>query len=192
MIKIIKGCDVYNPEHLGVKDILIIKDTIAAIDDSIDVPQNFPVDVEIIDGRNKVAIPGLIDSHVHIAGGGGEGGFSTRTPEIELTDITTSGITTVVGCLGTDGVTRNMENLLAKSRALQDEGITTYIYTGCYRVPTVTITGSIMKDIINIDKIIGVGEIAISDHRSSQPTVEELKNFPQTAELLEYCQESAA
>ena len=30
-----------------------------------------------------------------------------------------------------------------------------------------------MKDVMLLDKVIGAGEIAISDHRSSQPTFEE-------------------
>ena len=68
-------------------------------------------------------------------GGGGEGGFSTRTPEATLSDLTTAGVTTVVGTLGTDGIARDMNALLAKARGLEEEGITTYIYTGSYRLP---------------------------------------------------------
>jgi beta-aspartyl-dipeptidase (metallo-type) len=90
-----------------------------------------------------------------------------------LTDITKAGVTTVVGCLGTDGCTRTMSNLLAKAKGLEEEGITTYVYTGSYQVPVRTVTGSIMDDVILLDKVIGCGEIAISDHRSSQPTKEE-------------------
>ncbi len=119
-------------------------------------------------------MPGFIDSHVHILGGGGEGGPATRAPEIALEDIVSSGITTVIGCLGTDGTTRHMQSLLAKARGLDTEGITTYIYSGSYQIPVVTITGSIRSDIILIDKVIGAGEIAISDHRSSQPTFAEI------------------
>ncbi|HAQ41433.1 MAG TPA: beta-aspartyl-peptidase, partial [Clostridiales bacterium] len=90
-----------------------------------------------------------------------------------LTGLTAAGVTTVVGCLGTDGVARDMVSLLAKAKGLDEEGITTYIYTGSYRLPLKTITGEIMKDIMVVDKIIGIGEVAISDHRSSQPTFEE-------------------
>ena len=115
----------------------------------------------------------MIDSHVHILGGGGEGGPATRAPEITIEDIISCGVTTVIGCLGTDGTTRHMESLLAKARGLSAEGITTYIFSGSYQIPPVTITGSIRSDLILIDKVIGGGEIAISDHRSSQPTFEE-------------------
>ena len=106
--------------------------------------------------------------------GRGEGGFKTGTPEIQLTDITLGGVTTVVGVIGTDGTTRNMANLIAKADGLEEEGITTYIYTGSYQVPIRPITDSIQDDIILIDKVIGVGEVALSDHRSSQPTIEDI------------------
>jgi beta-aspartyl-dipeptidase (metallo-type) len=79
----------------------------------------------------------------------------------------------VVGCLGTDGVTRTLAGLLAKARGLDEEGISTFMYTGHYAVPVQTLTGSIERDLLLIDKIIGVGEVALSDHRSDQPTFEE-------------------
>ena len=173
MLKLIKNGEVYAPNYLGKRDILITGDKVGYISDKIDKPESFP-QMEVIDAEGKIVVPGFIDSHVHICGGGGEGGFKTRTPEIQLTDITKAGVTTVIGCLGTDGTTRNMKNLLAKARGLEEEGISTYIYTGSYEIPVKTITGSIRDDIILIDKIIGVGEIALSDHRSSQPTVEDL------------------
>ncbi|HHW03052.1 MAG TPA: beta-aspartyl-peptidase [Thermoanaerobacterales bacterium] len=183
MIKIIKGAKVYAPEYLGKKDVLILGDKIGAIGKDLSFPKYDFLDVEIINGENKILTPGFIDSHVHILGGGGEGSFRTRTPEIKLTDITTAGVTTVIGCLGTDGITRNMISLLAKARSLDEEGITTYIYTGSYHVPVTTITGDVMKDIIIVDKIIGVGEIALSDHRSSQPTVDEIKRLAADARV---------
>lgn len=172
MLKLIRNVNVYAPENLGIKDVLIASDKICKIADEIKLESN--VEIEIIDGTDKLLFPGFIDSHVHILGGGGEGGFKTRTPEIMLTDITTGGVTTVVGTLGTDGTTRNMASLLAKANGLEEEGITTYIYTGSYQIPVKTLTKSIMDDLILIDKIVGVGELAVSDHRSSQPTFNEL------------------
>lgn len=183
MVTIIKNVKVYRPEYAGLKDILLIGDKIGAIDDAISARFENGVEVTVIDGAGKVALPGFIDSHVHMLGGGGEGGPKTRTPEIRLTDLTTVGITTAVGCLGTDGVTRNMMSLLAKARGLEDEGITTFIYTGSYRIPVTTLLGGVMEDLIAIDKVIGVGEIALSDHRSSQPTYEEFSRVAADARV---------
>lgn len=172
MITLIRGGKVYSPQYIGIKDILICGDKIELIDDNINI-ENCGLEVKVLEASGKLVFPGFIDSHVHILGGGGEGGFKTRTPEIKLSDLTTAGVATVIGCLGTDGVSRDMKSLLAKARALEEEGVSTFIYTGSYRVPVKSITGDVQEDIILIDKIIGVGEVALSDHRSSHPTFEQ-------------------
>lgn len=178
MITIIKKAEVYQPEYAGKKDVMILDGKIAAVAEEISMDLLGAADlVTEISGEGKVLIPGLIDSHTHLTGGGGEGGFKTRTPAARMTDFTTSGVTTAVGCLGTDGITRNMVDLLAKARGLEEEGMSTYIYTGSYRIPVVTLTGEVMKDLLLIDKVIGVGEIAVSDHRSSQPTPEDFQKL---------------
>lgn len=172
MLTLISQGSVFSPESQGKKDILILGDKIGAVSE----PGRIEIkglEYEVVDASEKIVIPGLIDSHVHILGGGGEGGPATRAPEITVEDIVSSGVTTVIGCLGTDGTTRHMESLLAKAKGLELEGITAYIYSGSYQIPPVTLTGSIRSDLILIDKVIGAGEIAISDHRSSQPTFEE-------------------
>lgn len=168
---LIKQAHVYAPEDLGVLDVLVGGGKILKM--GTELPAEEAYGVEVLDGTGKTLMPGLIDAHVHILGGGGEGGAKSRTPEIMLTDIITGGVTTVVGCLGTDGCTRTLTNLLAKAKGLEEEGITTYVYTGSYQVPVRTLTGNIMDDIILLEKVVGTGEIAISDHRSSQPTKEE-------------------
>ena len=177
---LIKNIHVYAPEDVGIKDVLV-DEKIIKIGDNLPVIEEY--DVEVIGGTGKILVPGFIDCHVHILGGGGEGGARTRTPEIMLSDITTAGVTTVVGCLGTDGTTRTMTNLLAKAKGLEEEGISTYVYTGSYQVPVKTLTGSVADDIILFDKIIGCGEIAISDHRSSCPTKEEFMKIVADARI---------
>ena len=181
ILKLIRGADIYAPEPLGKKDVLITADKIGYIQDHIDIGKG--IEVELIDAKGKLLAPGFIDTHIHIIGGGGEGGFKTRTPEIMLSDITSGGVTTVVGCLGTDETTRTLSNLIAKANGLEDEGITCYAYTGSYHIPIKTLMGSIQDDIVLIDKIIGVGEIAVSDHRSSQPTIEELTKIAAAARV---------
>lgn len=137
---------------------------------------------EVFDACGKTVIPGLIDQHIHITGGGGEGGFHTRVPEIGLSKLVEAGITTAVGLLGTDSETRSVENLVAKSIALTNEGIKTYSLTGSYAYPSPTITGSIKKDIIFINQLIGV-KIAINDHRDSSLSYKELQRIGSEARI---------
>ena len=172
MFTVIRNAEIYSPEYLGKKDILVAFDRIAMIEDEIELSDTLPH--EIIEAEGKMVLPGFIDSHVHITGGGGEGSYRTRTPELTLSKATEAGVTTIVGVIGTDGTTRTMPDLIAKARGLEEEGITCYVHTGSYQVPVKTLTGKIEDDIILIDRVIGAGEIAISDHRSSQPTVEEM------------------
>ena len=181
-LTLIKKADVYAPKPLGVQDILIGGGKILALGDDLSI-HGAGLEVEEIDARGLYLFPGLIDQHVHMAGGGGEGGFHYRTPEIALTHITTAGVTTLVGVLGTDGVTRTTRELLAKAQALDFEGVTTYIYCGAYQVPTRTITGTPRSDIVLIDKVIGVGEIAISDSRSSHPSEKDIAELASEARV---------
>lgn len=172
MIKLLKNAQVYAPEPLGKKDILIEGEKILRMDDCIAGYDGLP-DVEVYDLDGKTVVPGYIDMHVHITGGGGEQGPASRVPESQLSVFFANGITTVVGLLGTDGITRSVENLVAKARALTEEGMTAYTLTSAYGYPPTTVTGSVEKDIIMIPPMIGV-KVAVSDHRSSNPTGEEL------------------
>lgn len=182
MVIIIKNVEIYSPEYLGKKDVVFLFDKIEGIYDKIN-DVNPLIECEVIDGSDLIMFPGLIDSHVHITGGGGEAGFKSRTPEVNVVDLVTCGITTVVGCLGTDSVCRNMSNLLAKAYGLEEEGLNSYIYTGSYEIPVKTLTGDVKSDLMLIPKIIGVGEIALSDYRSSKPTFEEFLKIIHSAKV---------
>ncbi len=173
MATVIRNGFLLTPEPLGIRDILVAGGRVEALAD----PGTLELRgwaVEDIDARGKSVLPGLIDGHTHILGGGGEGGPTTRAPEINVEEIVASGVTTVIGCLGTDSVTRHLPSLLAKARALDAEGVSTFILAGAYDVPPPTLTGSLRSDLVLIDRVIGAGEIAISDHRSSQPGFEEV------------------
>lgn len=182
MFTLIKNGEVYAPNYLGKTNILFVNDKIMKLGEfDEEALQQF--DVEVIDAEGMIVTPGFIDPHVHFIGGGGEGGFATRTPELQLSNIIKAGVTTLVGCLGTDGTTRHMTSLLAKARGLEEEGVTTYIYSGNYHIPTPTITANVKDDIILIDKVIGAGEIAISDARSAQPTLQDVATIVAEARI---------
>jgi len=176
---LIKNGNLYDPRERGKKDLLVVNDRIVKIDEDIDPTGDF--DPEIVDASGKLVVPGFIDIHVHLIGGGGEAGPYSRVPELPLSEIAEAGITTVVGTLGTDDVSRSVETLLAKVQGL-NRHISSYMYTGSYHLPSETITGSVKKDVALIDEIIGV-KLAISDHRSSQPTQDELLKISSEARV---------
>lgn len=178
---LLKNGAVFSPQYLGLRDILIAGQRVVAIEQEINLPRSEYL--EIIDLEKQWVFPGLIDSHIHIAGAGGEGGPATRTAELNFNTIIDSGITTVIGCLGTDGITRTVESVLMKAKALKQQGMSAWIYTGSYQVPPPTITGSVANDIALIDEVIGAGEIAIADHRSTYPTLNEFIKLVQEAKV---------
>lgn len=168
---LLKNIDLYAPRHVGKTDLLILGTQTAAVEKNLEV--RIP-DLEVIDCKGMIAAPGIIDHHNHFAGAGGEGGFNFRTPPAQLSTFIKAGITSAVGLLGTDGFGRSLTELLQKARALEIEGLSTWIYTGSYQVPGPSITGSAGSDIALIDKVIGC-KMALSDHRSSHPSAESIR-----------------
>lgn len=173
-LHLFKNACLYAPDFLGVQDMLIAGEKIIAI--APDIHADALPGCQVTDLQQATVCPGFIDQHVHLIGGGGEAGPHTRTPEVRLSKLVEAGITSVVGLLGTDGITRHPESLLAKTRALENEGISAWMLTGAYSLPSPTITGSVDRDVALIDKVIGV-KCAVSDHRSSAPGNEQLANM---------------
>jgi beta-aspartyl-dipeptidase (metallo-type) len=169
---ILRRAEVYAPEPLGRQDILVAGGEIIAIAPELpSLPATLAADMDL--GGLRV-IPGLIDGHVHLTGGGGEAGPHTRVPPLTLTALTTGGITTAIGVLGTDDAVRTTAELVAVARGLRLLGLSAWCHTGGYHLPPATLTGTVRGDIALVEEIIGVGEVAISDHRSSQPTLDDL------------------
>ncbi len=175
---LIEGGDIYTPRRAGVQPLLLADGKIARLGPVETTALHALSDeVTTIDATGCIVVPGLIDPHAHIIGAGGERGFGSRMPEIMVGQIVSAGVTTVVGLLGTDTMTRNMACLHAKASQLWSEGITTYIYTGGFELPPTTLTGSVVDDVVMIDKIIGTGEIAISDSRWLDPQLYDLAHI---------------
>ena len=170
MLTLIKNALVFAPQALGLQNLLIGGGQILSMSkDPLAATGAYEFDLE-----GQRLIPGFIDGHAHVTGGGGEAGFKTRVPPVPLSQFTSAGVTSVVGVLGTDDTTRDTKALLAQTRALREEGMGAWCHTGGYHLPPVTLTGSVRDDIVHLDPVIGVGEVALSDHRSSQPTLNEI------------------
>lgn len=175
MLTLIENGEVLAPEALGRKPLLLLGDRIGRIGE-VDAhgAEALGLELEVIDARECWVVPGLVDPHIHLTGGSGEEGFSSRSPAIQLSELIPWGITTVVGVLGVDATTRVLPALLARVHGLEEEGISAWMYTGAYDVPPPTLTGSVREDLLFVDKVIGVGEIALSDERAVQPDLRDL------------------
>ena len=182
MLTLIEGGDVHGPDPGGVQSILVMGGAIATMGDlDRDAVEKLGVPVQVIDARGCVVTPGLIDPHQHLIGGSGERGFASLTPEVMWSELVEGGITTVVGCLGVDTTTRTMAALVAKAKGLNEEGLTAFVYAGGYNVPPSTLTGSVRSDLLFVQEVIGAGEVAIADARSTEPSVPELARLVRDA-----------
>ena len=183
---LLRNADVFAPQPLGVRDLLLGGGQvlwIGALGELAALPPALDTVTEIIDLGGARLIPGLIDCHVHVTGGGGEAGFRTRVPPLPLSQLTLAGVTSVIGLLGTDDIARGPRELLAGIYALREEGLNAWCYTGGYHVPPATLTGTVQGDLVLVEAIVGIGEVAISDHRSSQPTLDELLRLASMAHV---------
>ncbi len=181
MLTLIEGADIFSPTHLGQQDLLVADGRIAWMGKGLTVPANWPLNR--VDGRGSYLVPGLVDPLAHITGGGGEGGFAFRTSELAASEALKAGVTTLVAALGTDSLTRTPTQVLGKVREFRAAGVSAFMYTGSYHLPVKTLTGTVESDIILIPEVLGVGEVAISDHRSSAPTHHELARLASEARV---------
>lgn len=179
MLTLIKNIHLHTPEDKGLQQLLISGEKVIAIGEELHVSG---MKLNVVDAQGLHAMPGLIDQHVHIIGGGGQTGYFSLAPEVPLSRLIATGTTTVVGLLGTDGFVKTLPQLYAKTKALCQDGISAYMLTGYYGLPTPTITSSIAEDLIYLDRCIGC-KIAMSDDRSSHPTKQELLRIIQQVRL---------
>lgn len=175
MLTLIENGEVYTPEPAGKRSVLLTDGKVAKVGE-VDrrAMEKLGVECETVDAAGCLVVPGFIDPHQHLLGGSGETGFSSQTPEFFISEIVPFGITTVVGVLGVDTTMKTMPGLLAKVKALREQGLNAYCWTGGYGVPPASIMGTVRDDIMFIEEVIGAGEIAISDLRGMDPPAQEL------------------
>ncbi|MFT4540905.1 MAG: beta-aspartyl-dipeptidase (metallo-type) [Planctomycetota bacterium] len=172
-MQLIVDADVYAPEPLGIRHLMLGGGRILWM--GTDRPALPPeLQVEVIDLGGRRMIPGLVDCHAHVTGGGGESGYGSSIAPLEAREFTSCGITAIVGLLGTDDCVRTTGQLVHAVNGLRSAGLAAWCYTGGYHLPPTTLLGSIRSDMVHVDPIIGFGELAISDHRSSQPSLDDV------------------
>ncbi|MEE4217117.1 MAG: beta-aspartyl-peptidase [Xanthomonadales bacterium] len=174
MPTLIKHAQVFAPQALGVRDVLLSGARIAALGEKLDISGR---ELETVEADGRWLLPGLVDPLTHPCGGGGEGGFGNRTSELEAPAFIEGGVTTLVGALGTDSITRSLEVLYGQVMKLRAAGLAAYMYSGSYRVPATTLTGDLARDMLMVEPVIGAGELAIADHRASHPSLEEIRRI---------------
>lgn len=162
MFTLIKNANLYAPAYLGKTDILLCGEKIAHISKTIELNESF---CHTIDVQGKIVTPGFIDQHVHITGGGGQQGYASLVPEVTMSELVACGTTTVLGMLGTDGFAKELTTLYAKAKAIDDDGLSAYMLTSYYGLPTKTLMNSVADDLIFIDKVIGC-KLAMRDRKS--------------------------
>ena len=172
MFSLIKNGNVFTPQAIGKKDVLVCAGKIVQIADKIEEPAGYPT--EIIDASGMKVAPGIVDTHVHLLGAGGGGGPDTRSSVVHFSTLACAGVTTVVGTLGLDTMGFGPRELYIRARALEREGLSTYMLTGSYVLPSVTITGAVSTDIVFVDKIIGL-KIALREVMCKNPEKDLLK-----------------
>jgi beta-aspartyl-dipeptidase (metallo-type) len=171
MFKLLTGGEVYAPEKLGKVDILVTNDRIVAVEENLELPSKY--ECEVVDATDKIIYPGFVDTHIHFTGADDGQGPVGHTYDVSWQDIVESGVTTAVGTLGGEMWVRTLEQLYGKAIELDKMGLTTYIYTGGFHIPPITITGSVRRDIILLEKVRGL-KTAISDATTSHHTWREL------------------
>lgn len=173
-LTLLQNAEVFAPERLGVTDVLVAGRSVVALGQNLSV-SGLP-DVTTVDLTGRTLVPGLIDGHLHHIGGCGLAGYSSRAPELWAGELALAGITTSVATPGIETLTKNMDAVLAKAYALEQDGLSTYAFLGGFRKPFLTLTGSIRRDLYLIEKLIGI-KVALGDAVASRFSDDELADL---------------
>lgn len=184
---LLTGGTVFAPDELGTADILSVSGGIASISApgalAPDAVSDILGDVSIIDCTGSLVMPGLVDSHLHILGGGGGQGFDTRIPELPADAILEAGITTCVGMPGVDTISKPPTALLARAAALNQQGVRAVAMAGGFHWPAPTVTGDLFRDLYALPQLVGV-KVALGERIATAPGVAELARLLSELEWL--------
>lgn len=158
---LIENGEVFDPAPRGKTTIVVAGGRIEKLGD-VDASSFSP---QRIDASGCIVTPGLIDCHIHLIGGSGEKGFASASGAISADELLSNGTTAVVGLLGTDTTTKTLPSLMAKVKALREQGLNALMWTGGYDARS--LLGCVRDDIVLFEEIIGAGEIAIADRRGT-------------------------
>lgn len=184
---LLTGGTVFAPAHLGNADVLLVGSEIAAISPSGEIAAASAAavlgPVTEIDCAGALVVPGLVDGHLHILGGGGGQGFASRIPELPADAILEAGITTCVGMPGVDTISKPPAALLARAAALTELGIRTFVMAGGFRWPAPTITGDLFTELYTLPNVLGV-KVALGERLATAPDAAELARLLTELEWL--------
>ena len=92
-VLLIKNANLYDPDPKGIRDILIVDEKVFSVAEHIDPPE-LSAPVEVVSADGKTVIPGYVDQHVHVIGGGGAKLLVTRLSSLheEVRDAVKAGV----------------------------------------------------------------------------------------------------
>jgi len=161
-ITLLRGGEVYAPHRIGRADVLLGGGRILRMGTNLESAALALDTVHTIDASRLRVVPGYIDQHIHLFGGGDAAGPQGRAFDLKAEDLALSGITTAVGVVGVEMETRGLPLLLRKTMELRSAGITALMYTGSFRLPAPHLLWSAAADVCFIEQVMGV-KTAVSE-----------------------------
>lgn len=158
----VRAQEIYAPECLGPGEMLVLGDRIIALQANVTPLVEAMGAGNIQDISVHRVIPGLIDQHLHLLGGGDGDGPLARMRELGAEEILLSGITTAATLLGSEMRFKTLRALLYKAEGEAHKGLSTFVYTGSMGADPVSILEDAFSDIALFGRIIGA-KAAIAD-----------------------------